>query len=134
MTWLDKILNIVSDFLVTLQKLTGVWIWMVTEDVRSEELETILPMQEITDEGTLKTLQRIGFKNRVFVEKKPTGISFVGNSCFICERPWKVKVDIEDAGEAYLCREHLNYAKNNWKNPFKIIKRRQTSNLASYRN
>jgi len=45
MTRMDKILNKVSDFLVTLQKLTGHWIWMVTEDVRSEELEMILPMR-----------------------------------------------------------------------------------------
>ena len=127
MTWLDKILNIVSDLLVTLQKLTGVWIWMVTEDVRQKELEVILPMQEISDEGTLEALRRIGFDGRVFVEKKPTGISFVGDDCFMCERLWKVKVDIEDVGEAYLCREHLNYIKNNWKKPLKITRQRQTS-------
>ncbi len=42
MTRLDKILNKVSDFLVTLQKLTGHWIWMVTGDVRSEELARAL--------------------------------------------------------------------------------------------
>ena len=126
MTRLDKILNKVSDFLVTLQKLTGRWIWMVTEDVRSEELEMILPMKEITDEGNLEALQRIGFDGRVFVEKKSTGFSFVGDDCFMCERLWKVKVDIEDVGEAYLCREHLKYVKNNWNKPLTITRQRQT--------
>jgi hypothetical protein len=126
MMWLDKILNKVSDFLLTLQKLTHLWVWIGTEDVRSEELEMILPMQEITDEGTLTALQRIGFKNRVFVEKKSTGFSFVGDDCFICERLWRVKVDIEDVGEAYLCKEHLNYVKNNWKKSLTIIRQRQT--------
>ena len=126
MTRLEKILNKVSDFLVTLQKMTGVWIWMVTEDVRQKELEVILPMKEVTDEGNLKALQRIGFNGRVFVEKKTTGISFVGDDCFMCERQWKVKVDIEDVGEAYLCREHLKYAKNNWKKPLTITRQRQT--------
>jgi hypothetical protein len=126
MMWLDKILNKVSDFLLTLQKLTHLWVWIGTEDVRSEELEMILPMKEITDEGNLKALQRIGFDGRVFVEKKSTGLSFVGDDCFMCERQWKVKVDIEDVGETYLCREHLNYAKNNWKKPLKITRQRQT--------
>ncbi len=126
MMWLDKILNKVSDFLLTLQKLTHLWVWIGTEDVRSEELETILPMKEITDEGNIKALQRLGFNGRVFVEKKPTGLSFVGDDCFMCEHQWKVKVDIDDVGEAYLCREHLTYAKNNWKKPLKITRQRQT--------
>ena len=126
MTRLDKILNKASDFLVTLQKLTNRWVWMVTEDVRSEELDMILPMQEITDEGNLKALQRLGFNGRVFVEKKPTGFSFVGDDCFMCERLWRVKVDIEDVGEAYLCSEHLTYVKNNWKKSLTITRQRQT--------
>ncbi len=127
MMWLDKILNKISDFLLTLQKLTHLWVWIGTEDVKSEELEVILPMKEIIDEGTLKELQRLGFNGRVFVEKSSIGLSFVGDDCFMCERLWKVKVEIEDVGEAYLCSEHLNYVKNNWKKPLKITRRRQTS-------
>ena len=126
MTGLDKILNKVSDFLLTLQKMTHLWVWIGTEDVRAEELEVILPMQEISDEGTLEALRRIGFNGRVFVEKKPTGISFVGDDCFMCERLWKFKVDIEDVGEAYLCREHLDHEKNVWKKSLKITRQRQT--------
>ena len=133
MTRLDKILNKVSDFLLTLQKLTGHWIWMSTEDLRSEELEMILPMKEIKDKGTLEALQHIGFNGRVFVEKMSVGISFVGDACFLCECPWKVKVDIEDVGEAYLCSEHLNYAKNNWRYHFKITRQRRALTVRALR-
>ncbi len=125
MTRLEKILNKVSDFLLTLQKLTHLWVWIGTEDVRSEELEMILPMKEVTDEGNIKALQRLGFNGRVFVEKKSPGLSFVGDDCFMCERLWKVKVDIEDVGEAYLCSQHLKYVKNNWKKPLTITRKRQ---------
>ncbi len=62
MTRLDKILNKVSDFLVTLQKLTSaralltalersILTWgSATEDVRLEHVEKILPKEEKVEE------------------------------------------------------------------------------------
>ncbi len=38
----DSILTKVSDTILTLQKLTNIWGWQVTEDVRPEDVERAL--------------------------------------------------------------------------------------------
>lgn len=79
-------------------------------------------MKEVTDERELQALkEKIGFKGRVFVEKTDTSVTFVGDNCYMCEKPWKVKLDVEDIGDVYLCDEHLDNAKKKWKRPIKIV-------------
>jgi hypothetical protein len=43
---LDEILNKISDFIPSLQKLTNIWVFHATEDVRQEDLASILPPGE----------------------------------------------------------------------------------------
>ncbi len=38
----DSILTKVSDTILTLQKLTNIWVWQVTDDVRPEDVERAL--------------------------------------------------------------------------------------------
>jgi hypothetical protein len=43
---LDKILNKISDFILSLQKLTNIWVFHATEDVRQENVASVLPPEE----------------------------------------------------------------------------------------
>jgi hypothetical protein len=47
---LDSILTKVSDAILTLQKLTNIWVWQVTEDVRPEDMERALLNDENVEE------------------------------------------------------------------------------------
>ncbi|MHC4535576.1 MAG: hypothetical protein ACYS6K_16625 [Planctomycetota bacterium] len=42
---LDEILNKVSDFILSLQKLTNIWVFHATEDVKQEDVASILPSE-----------------------------------------------------------------------------------------
>jgi hypothetical protein len=47
---LDTIITKVSDAILTLQKLTNIWVWQVTEDVRPEDVERALLKEENVEE------------------------------------------------------------------------------------
>jgi hypothetical protein len=47
---LDSILTKVSDAILTLQKLTNIWVWQVTEDVRPEDVERVLRKDRTVEE------------------------------------------------------------------------------------
>jgi hypothetical protein len=47
---LDTILNKISDAILTLQKLTNIWVWQVTEDVRPEDVERALRKEGTVEE------------------------------------------------------------------------------------
>jgi hypothetical protein len=47
---LDTILNKVENAILTLQKLTNIWVWQVTEDVRPEDVERALLKDENVEE------------------------------------------------------------------------------------
>ena len=50
MSVLDTVLNRVSDGILTLQKLTNIWVFHVTEDVRQEDVAQVLPPEKGTSE------------------------------------------------------------------------------------
>ena len=58
---LDDILNKLSDGILTLQKLTNIWAYHITEDVRPEDIASALPQQAglilRIDDNVLFTLQ-----------------------------------------------------------------------------
>lgn len=46
MSIVDDILNKISDILLTLQKMTNIWVFPVTEDVRQEDVASLLPPEK----------------------------------------------------------------------------------------
>jgi len=55
---LDSILTKVSDAILTLQKLTNIWVWQVTEDVRPEDVERALRKDKNDEEQREERKQR----------------------------------------------------------------------------
>ena len=50
---LDSILNKISDFILILQKLTNIWVFHATEDVRQDDVASVLPPEKSTSENEI---------------------------------------------------------------------------------
>ena len=68
---LDSILNKISDLTLTLQKLTNIWVFHAIEDVKQEDVASVLPLEKSTSENEIRVTLPVDDQavNQVIVTK-----------------------------------------------------------------
>ena len=90
----------------------------------------------LIEKGTMEDLLELRRENsRIMrflrgnrVEVTPVSVSFISDMCYMCDNPWKFKVFAEGISDPiYLCEEHLEKARKNWKIQILHVEERETT-------
>ena len=90
----------------------------------------------LIEKGTMKNLVElirensriIKFLRGSHVEVTRVSVSFVSDMCYMCDNPWNFKVFAEGLSDPiYLCEEHLEKARKNWKRQILHVEERETT-------